>query len=71
MSMRRRIAAGKEYRQPYRDSRQWDAYCRNHGRCAHCRDNRLYQRIKLELSAREELRLFRSARTLSSPHFSA
>jgi hypothetical protein len=42
-------------KRPYRKSRAFDASCRCHGGCPWCRENRLYQRRKLEAAARYAL----------------
>ena len=33
----------KDHRKQYRDSRRFDATCKNHGSCSYCRDKRLYR----------------------------
>lgn len=43
MALDRAIAAGKEHRKPYRDSRRFDYTCRNHKACTYCQRNRLQQ----------------------------
>lgn len=52
MSLDKAIRHGKEWRQGYRDSRRFDASCRNHGSCPRCRQGRLYARRKAESAAR-------------------
>jgi len=42
MSLNKAIASGKEKREPYRRSKRFDATCRNHGSCPHCRGDRTY-----------------------------
>lgn len=42
------IAAGKEHRKPYYDTRRFDCNCRNHGSCEWCQANRLYKFIRKE-----------------------
>lgn len=46
MSLEKAIKYGKEHRKPYYDSRGIDTWCRNHGRCKWCSDNRIYQSKK-------------------------
>lgn len=43
MSLNKSIQSGKEYRKPYRGAKAIDPFCRNHGACPFCRDNRLYK----------------------------
>lgn len=54
MALDKAIEHGKEKRQPWRDSRAIDSSCQRHGGCPWCESNRLHQRRKLELAAREE-----------------
>jgi len=35
----------------YRDSRDFDGSCRNHGGCGWCRDNRTHATVKRKLAA--------------------
>lgn len=43
MSLNKAIAHGKEHRKQYTDSRRYDPYCRNHGRCKWCENNRRFK----------------------------
>ena len=56
MSLDKAIKHGKEKRKPYRDSRQFDRHCCNHGNCDWCNDNRLYQRTKEEQKANSKIK---------------
>ena len=47
------IAAGKEHRKPYYDSRRFDRFCRNHGSCPWCQGKRLYKIKKQKLKHTE------------------
>jgi hypothetical protein len=49
------IISGKEHRKPFRGSKAIDHTCRNHGSCAYCRENRLYNRKKLEKKFEKDL----------------
>ena len=44
-----------EHRRPYRGAKAVDLWCRNHGRCLWCEENRLYSRIKGEMSQTEQV----------------
>jgi len=55
MSLYKAIKYGKEKRKPYRKSKAIDSSCRNHGRCAYCRQNRLYQVQKENIRLKSEL----------------
>jgi hypothetical protein len=43
MSLDKAIKHKKEYRKAYRGAKAVDSWCRNHGGCSWCTDNRLYQ----------------------------
>jgi len=43
MSLDKAIKYGKEHRKEYFDSRGVDPFCRNHGKCIWCRDNRTFK----------------------------
>lgn len=43
MSLNKAIEHGKEHRKPYRGSKAFDVYCRNHKGCQACLNNRLIQ----------------------------
>jgi len=47
-----------EHRRPYRGAKAVDLWCRNHGRCSWCEENRLYSRIKGEMSQKEQVEEF-------------
>lgn len=55
MSLDKAIRYGKEKRKQYIGAKKSDKWCRNHGRCDWCRDNRLYQQIKQEEITRQAL----------------
>ena len=46
----------KDRRRPYRDSRRFDASCRNHQNCSYCRGNRTYQYRRALEAAQQELK---------------
>lgn len=46
MSFDKAIAHKKEHRKPYRGGKAVDSFCRNHGACPWCRENRNYKNIK-------------------------
>jgi len=46
MSLEKAIFYGKEHRKQYRDIREYDFDCRNHGTCTWCMGNRLYKYMK-------------------------
>lgn len=54
------IEHGKEHRKPYRGSKAFACTCRNHGSCDWCRENRMYQRLKAEESAKDAIEDFES-----------
>ena len=43
MFLDKAITHGKEKRKPYRGAKAVDKYCRNHGSCIWCRENRLHR----------------------------
>ena len=43
MSLDKAIKYGKEHRKPYRGSKAFDPYCRNHGPCGYCEQNRKHK----------------------------
>ena len=51
MSFDKAIASGKEHRKQYRGAKAFDAYCRNHGGCSWCAENRQYANIKAKQKA--------------------
>ena len=46
MGLEKAIEHGKEHRKPYRGWKRHDTWCRNHGGCNWCEDDRLYQSRK-------------------------
>lgn len=40
MSLDKAIAHKKEHRKPYKGAKAVDTFCRNHGACPWCRENR-------------------------------
>ena len=46
MGLEKAILSGKEHRKLYYDSRAVDSWCRNHGKCFICRENRTYKNQK-------------------------
>ena len=43
-------------KKPYSGTKAFDATCRNHGSCPHCRDNRAYNTTKRKEAAEEQLK---------------
>lgn len=45
----------KEYRQPYRGSKQFDRSCRNHGSCSYCKEGRTHfdKKARLRVEGQE------------------
>ena len=43
MSLDKAIEHGKEHRRQYHDSRRFSKYCRAHGLCDYCRENRKHK----------------------------
>lgn len=61
MSLHKAIASGKEHRVEYGTKNQpfckaIDPFCRNHGECVWCHDNRLYQSNKLNEETKSKLK---------------
>ena len=54
MSMDKAIKSGKEHRKPYRGAKAVDKYCRNHGDCYYCEQDRLYKYKKKMLKYKDE-----------------
>ena len=46
----------KDWRKPYSGSKVFDAYCRNHGRCPYCANNRCYNVHKHRFFADKEIK---------------
>ena len=58
MSLDKAILHGKERRKQYRDSKRFDASCRNHGGCSYCESGRLlYKRKGREIERYELLEM--------------
>ena len=55
MSLDKAIEHGKEHRKPYTGAKAVDCTCRNHGSCDWCKENRLYQRLKVDEATRQAL----------------
>lgn len=55
MSLDKAIKHGKEKREPYYGAQAEDCTCRPHGSCKWCRENRLYQQLKMEEASRQAL----------------
>ena len=55
MSLDKAIEHGKEKRKPYTGAKAVDCTCRNHGSCAWCMSNRLYQQLKIDEASRQAL----------------
>ena len=49
------IKHNKEYRKEFRNSKQFDYSCRNHGSCSWCETNRRHFHIKRELASKQDL----------------
>ena len=48
MALDKAIKYGKEHRKEYIGCKAIDCSCRNHGGCEWCRDNRMYQRKRID-----------------------
>ena len=55
MSLNKAIIYGKEKRKPYTGTKAVDCSCRNHGSCDWCKENRLYQRLKVDEATKQDL----------------
>ena len=55
MSLNKAIIYGKEKRKPYTGAKAVDCSCRNHGSCEWCKENRLYQRLKVDEATKQDL----------------
>ncbi len=55
MSLDKAIEYGKEKRKPYTGAKAVDCSCRNHGSCAWCMSNRLYQQLKIDEASKQAL----------------
>lgn len=56
MSLYKAISHGKEKRKPYAGAKAIDRTCRNHGGCEYCKNNRLYQKNKMEEATKQALK---------------
>jgi len=54
MTLDKAIKHGKEKRRPYRGSARFDWHCRNHGSCGYCRDNRLFNSLKIKEKSEDD-----------------
>lgn len=46
MSLDKAIEHKKEHRKQYKGAKLVDSFCRNHGACPWCRENRQYKNLK-------------------------
>ena len=54
MSLDKAIAAGKEKRKEWRNSKSFDSSCRNHGGCPYCENGRTrWRRLVREIEVAE------------------
>ena len=51
MSLDKAILHKKEHRKKYYGAKAVDKYCRNHGNCTYCKQNRQYSTLKRKQSA--------------------
>jgi len=58
MSLEKAISHKKEHREEYFGSKAVSDSCRNHGSCAYCRRNRLFDSIRTKLVSKAELKNF-------------
>lgn len=56
MSLDKAIKHGKEHRKPYRGSKVFDVYCRNHKGCQACLNNRLIQLRRMNEKLKYDLK---------------
>jgi hypothetical protein len=56
MSLDKAIISGKERRKPYYKSKAFDASCRNHGSCQRCGGNRMFQAVKADAKAKQQIK---------------
>ena len=56
MSFDKAIKYGKEKRKPYTGAKAKDTWCRNHGNCDWCKDDRLYQAHKKEEACNQKMK---------------
>ena len=62
MSLDKAILHNKEHRKPYRKAKAVDSYCRNHGSCKGCENNRLFFDTKNRRKAELDLQEFENVR---------
>lgn len=55
MGLDKAIEYGKEKRKPYYGSKAIDCTCRNHGSCEWCKNNRLYQQMRMDEASKQAL----------------
>ena len=55
MSLDKTIISGKEHRKPYRVTKAVDSWCRNHGKCLICRENRMYKNNRRNEVAEQQI----------------
>ena len=55
MSLNKSIESGKEHRKIYRRAKAIDTWCRNHGNCKWCEENRKYQDKKTKEKVKQEI----------------
>ena len=55
MSLDKAIKYGKEKRKQYTGAQAVDRTCRNHGSCDWCKNNRLYQQLRMDEASRQAL----------------
>lgn len=56
MSLDKAIEHGKEHRKPYRGSKVFDVYCRNHKGCQACLNNRLIQLRRMNEKLKHDMK---------------
>jgi len=56
MSLDKAIQYKKEHRKPYTGTKAIDCTCRNHGSCERCKNNRMYQQLKMEEASKQALK---------------
>ena len=55
MSLDKAIKHGKEHRKPYKGGKAVDPFCRNHGGCKWCEENRKHKYEVAKLKGTEDL----------------
>ena len=56
MSLNKAIEHNKEKRKPYTKAKAVDKYCRNHGLCVWCKDNRTRKELEKDKNAEKEIK---------------